>query len=442
MASLFAALTVAVGGLAAQSSALGNISDNLSNSQTIGFKSIDTSFQDLVTESSSSVNDPGGVIAKPQYENNVQGNLVQSSIPTSLAIQGNGFFGVTTATSGGNTLFTRQGDFTVDKNGFLVNSSGYFLTGYAADPVTGALNTSAVAPIQISSTANNPVPTSTANYVANLPSSATTPYTSPTSTIQIFDSLGNTHNMSFSWVKSTSAANAWTLNLTVSGGGTPTGGGAATDLTEAIPFTFNGTTNIGTIAGITAANGATYTVPNSTTGTAANVVFSGANALNFTTFGAGSQPLTLNFGTFGASNGLTQFADTTTTVTSFTQNGLPRGSFTNLSIDNLGNVSLNYSNGSLKTIGQIPLVSFNSPDSLQRVSGDAFEATLASGTANTNIAGVAGNGTIVGGSLESSNVDIATQFTNMIQAQQVYSANAKTITTVDQMLNTVINTIQ
>ena len=97
MASLFGALTVAVGGLTAQSNAIGNVSDDLSNAQTVGFKGIGTTFQSLVTDSSATINDPGGVTSIPQYENDVQGNLVQSGTATSLAITGQGFFPVESA---------------------------------------------------------------------------------------------------------------------------------------------------------------------------------------------------------------------------------------------------------------------------------------------------------------------------------------------------------
>src|SRR5690349_1583912 len=133
MASLFGALTVAVGGLTAQSNAIGNISDNLANAQTTGFKAIGTTFLSLVTNSTAAVNDPGGVTTIPKYQNDVQGNLVQSGVATSLAITGQGFFPIESATidAAGNTsftgtsLFTRQGDFTLNKDGYLVNGPGY-----------------------------------------------------------------------------------------------------------------------------------------------------------------------------------------------------------------------------------------------------------------------------------------------------------------------------
>jgi flagellar hook protein FlgE len=454
MASLFSALTVAVGGLAAQSSSLGNISDNLSNSQTTGFKAIGTDFESLVTQSDATNNDPGGVRATPSYQNDVQGNLIQSSTATSLAISGQGFFSVEAATANadgsttfnGSPLYTRQGDFTLDKNGFLVNSSGYYLTGWnvAGD---GTVDKSVVNPIQVSALLNNPVASTSATFDANLPSSAANNFTSSASTIQLYDALGNTHDMNFVWTKQSS--NNWDVTVTVKGAGGPSGSGSK-DLTETIPFVFNSSTNIGSLASITSGGSVSgsggkgignYTVVDNSHAAEnkAQVSFN----LNFGGFGAGTtQSLTLNFGDYNLPDGLTQFADTDVTVSSFSQNGLPQGSFTNLSIDKNGLVSLNYNNGSLKTIAQVPIVQFYAQDQLQRVSGGVYEATLASGTARYSPAGISGAGTIAANSLESSNVDIAGQFTNMIEAQQIYSANAKTITTIDNMLNTIINTVQ
>src|ERR1700733_12360636 len=204
MASLFGALTVAVGGLTAQSNAIGNVSDDLSNAQTVEFKGIGTTFQSLVTDSSATVNDPGGVTSIPRYENDIQGNLVQSGTSTSLAITGQGFFPVETATTDangnttftGNDLYTRQGDFTLNKDGFLVNGSGYYLLGWSVNPTTDVVDTSTTNPIQLSALLDNPVATSTANYQANLPANATAgTFTSAPSTIQVFDSLGTTHDM-------------------------------------------------------------------------------------------------------------------------------------------------------------------------------------------------------------------------------------------------------
>jgi len=452
MASLFSALTVAVGGLAAQSSALGNISDNLSNSQTTGFKSIGTEFESLVTQSNANTNDPGGVRATPSYQNDVQGNLIQSATATSLAITGQGFFAVESATQNadGSTTFnpapfyTRQGDFTLDKNGFMINGSGYYLTGWNVD-ANGVVNKAVTAPIEISALLNNPVPTTSATFDGNLPASVTPPFTASPSTVQVVDALGNSHDMVFTWSKQ--SASNWTLDVTVAGGGGTTVVSGVTTINDYhadIPFVFNDTTDIGSIETITSGSGSgtgNYTVPDNSAlaENKAQVQFD----LDFSGFGAGTTPnMTLNFGDYNIPNGLTQFSGTDVTVTSFSQNGLAQGSFTSLSIDKNGFVSLNYNNGSLKTIAQIPIVQFFAQDQLQRVSGGVYTSTLASGSPRYSAPGTTGAGTIVGNSLEASNVDIATQFTDMIQAQQIYSANAKTITTINNMLNTIINTVQ
>jgi len=438
MSSLFGALTVAVGGLTAQSDAIGNISDDLSNAQTTGFKSIGTVFQSLVTDSSATVNDPGGVKSLPSYQNNLQGNLVQSGTPTSLAVTGSGFFPVESASinaSGatnftGNILFTRQGDFTLNSSGFLVNSSGYYLLGYSVS-ASGNVDKSTTAPIQLSQLLDKPVATSNANYNANLPAGVTAgSFTSTPSTIQIFDAEGTQHEMSLTWTKT--GTNAWTLALDVAKGVS-----ASSDYTATIPITFNSASNAGTISGIGTGTG-TYTHSTATAGSPATISFT----LNFP--GASAQNVTLGLGDYDAANGVTQFADSSNqvSVSSFQQNGLPKGSFSSLAVNTSGLVSINYNNGTSSVIAQIPIVTFFAQNQLQRVTGGAFSANLASGSPQYNDAGNNGSGSIVGGSLEASTVDIATEFTHMIQAQQVYAANAKTITTVNNMLNTIINVIQ
>ncbi len=165
-------------------------------------------------------------------------------------------------------------------------------------------------------------------------------------------------------------------------------------------------------------------------------------ALNFP--GTSTQNVTLNFGDYGESNGVTQFSDpnTVVSVTNFNQDGLAQGSFNSFTISQGGLVSINYSNGTNRTIAQIPIVQFFAEDQLQRQTGGVFAATLASGTPRYNLPGQSGAGTVSSGSLEQSNVDIATQFTNLIQAQQVYSANAKVVTTDNQLLQITVNMVQ
>ena len=455
MSSLFAALGVSVSGLSAQSAALGNISDDLSNAQTTGFKTIGTQFESLVTASSATDNSPGGVRASPQYQNDVQGNIASSSTTTNLAVSGQGFFPVIAAvqtTTGGtsftNNYFTRQGDFTLNKDGYMVNSSGYYLLGYPV-ATDGTVNTSSTSEIQVSSLLDNPVATSTVTYAANLPASATAgAYTSTPSTLQVYDALGSTHQVSLTWAKT--ATNTWQATVVAANGG---------GLTDDYKAVFNVSAPTGTIASVTGVSAgyynsstgvldgsaATLSAPASSTATAGsaatitlgNLLFPGATSVS------APQSIGLNLGTYDAANGVTQYANSSSTVavSSFQQNGLGSGSFSNIGINSSGIVSINYSNGSTRQIYQIPIAQFNSPDNLQRVSGGAYQATLAAGTANLATAGTNGAGTIASSSLESSNVDIATEFTSMIQAQQVYSANAKTVTTLNQMLTTIIQAV-
>ncbi|MDD3182859.1 MAG: flagellar hook protein FlgE [Alphaproteobacteria bacterium] len=445
--SIYAALTVAVGGLAAQSAAIGNISDNLANATTTGYKAVETKFESLVTQSSSVSNDPGGVKATPSYSNGVQGNLVSDSSATSLAISGSGYFPVRaavvgadgTTTFGSTTYFTRAGDFTLNDAGYLVNGSGYYLTGYTVDE-DGLVDTSASDPIQLSELLDNPVPTSTVEYAANLPSSTADATSFAPSTVQVYDALGGAHDMSFTWTKN--ATNDWTLEITVpdavSDGGTPP---TYTDYTASIDFAFNDGSVAGTVAGTIETIADDTAVPAGWT-----VLTSAAGdaqiSLNLDYDGAGTQPITIDFGSYNKSSGVTQFDDTTITVSTLEQNGIPRGSFQSLSIDDNGFVSLNYDNGRTRIIAQIPVVQFFAEGQLQRITGGAFSQTLSSGSARYGLAGTNGAGTIASYALESSNVDIADEFTKLIQAQQVYSANAKTITTANNMMQEAINIIR
>ncbi|MDR3423574.1 MAG: flagellar hook-basal body complex protein [Alphaproteobacteria bacterium] len=536
MSSLFAALGVAVSGLSAQSQAIGNISDDLSNAQTTGYKSIGTNFSDLVTASSATDNSPGGVSAAPNYQNDVQGNIASTSTVTNLAISGQGFFNVTSASSNatggvtwsGSNYYTRAGDFTLNKSGYMVNSAGYYLEGYAIND--GVTDSASTVPVQISSLLDNPVASKAVTYVANLPASAADGYSSTASTVQIYDALGNTHQTSITWVKM--ATNQWLANIDVADGN-----GTGNDYQTQAIVTFNSASPAGTIESITTptydlaatqgsgANSNQITVTGTpippqvitiaatpTGGTQTNYSYtvqpgdtdadvaaglaaainkattdssklaatssSGVMTLtagaldsapgtvgaptgystcspdqgtteaglnfNLSFAGTASQSLDINLGTLDAATGVTQYANSSSTVSvsSISQDGLGEGSYSSIGIDSSGIVSINYTNGSTRQIYQIPIAQFNSPDNLQRGTGGIYTATLASGAANLDIAGTNGAGMLTSSSLESSDVDIASEFTTMIQSQQVYSANAKVVSTVNSMLNTIIQTVQ
>ena len=219
--SILGAMFTAVSGVNAQSRSLGHISDNIANSQTTGYKRVETRFETLITVSNQNLHSPGGVIASPFYANSVQGNITQTQNNTNLAITGNGFFVTSRASNQTATdttfdalrYYTRAGDFEVNRDGYLVNNGQYYLNGWTVDPETGIPDTSVVAPIQISQVIDEPTPTSEIEFVGNLPSNSevnpTTPL-SPTS-VQVFDALGNPHNVSLVWTKR--ADNLWRLDI-------------------------------------------------------------------------------------------------------------------------------------------------------------------------------------------------------------------------------------
>jgi len=231
--------------------------------------------------------------------------------------------------------------------------------------------------------------------------------------ITVYDAAGATHTLTFSWTQPSSPGNPWTLS--VSADGNPP------FATATVGFNSNGT--------IASINGA------GTAGQPANLTLT-------PNLGTGPQPITLNLGTFGQSNGVTQFAGTSYNLVSVTQDGVPPGSFTSVSINTAGQIITNYSNGQTRVIAQIPLVTFNNPNALQRQNGQAYLDTAQAGAAKFSNPNANGAGGLVTGAVESSNVDIATEFTNLIIAQQAYSANAKTITATDSLMQTTINLIQ
>ncbi len=219
--SILGAMFTAVSGVNAQSKSLGHISDNIANSQTTGYKKVDTRFETLITVSNANLHQPGGVVASPSFANSLQGNVNQTQSITNMAISGQGFFVVSRAESqtANQTLFndlayyTRAGDFEVNRDGYLVNNGGYYLNGWAVDEVTGVADTSTLSPIQITQTIDEPTATTELEFVGNLPSSSVvnpTPALAPTN-IKIYDALGNPHTVSLVWAKR--ADNLWKLDI-------------------------------------------------------------------------------------------------------------------------------------------------------------------------------------------------------------------------------------
>lgn len=443
--SITGAMQTAISGMNGQSAAIGFISDNVANASTVGYKKVESRFQTLVTQSSAQANthSSGGVLNQPFFANNAQGPISQVSSTTSIAISGAGFIPVSKATGvdpatglpifEATNYYTRVGDFVQNSEGFLINSSGYYLQGWSVDPVTGEVDTSTTTEVRVSNLLDAPVATNLVEYEANLPSNAldpndNLPATLPASSIQVFDALGNARTLNLTWTRI--GASQWTLEVEAPDS-TPSSFGPAN-------VTFGGSIN-GT--GEVAAGGTIASLQ-----TAGGLTASGGTSINDNAafsfdldFGNGPQAISLDLGSYGSNAGTTQYAGDKLTLNNFEQNGVPQGNFKSLAIDEQGYVSVTFDNGNVKTFYQIPIARFNDPTELDRVNGNAFVATPRSGSPILAEAGSSGVGDFVSSAVEGSNVDIAEEFSKLIVAQRAYSANARIITATDELLQETIN---
>jgi len=419
--SLLGSISTAVTGLTAQSKCLGNISDNLSNATTMGFKTIVTNFEDIVADDSGPRNKGTGVIATPSYRNNLQGSISSSDIDTNVAISGKGFFVVSPITSDGLDTdalsYTRTGDFSLNNEGYLQNSAGYCLMGWNIDQATGAVETGSIIPLQFTDLINSGVATTVIDFAANLPASIAAGASTTDSSTTIYDSEGQSHTLTYAWDKTT--VNTWNLTVTAPGGAYDAGTDTENDYTATATFVFDGT---GQIQSVTSSD---CTV----TGTGLSFpLYYKYTDPDTHAVSAVTQTTNSRFGS------VTQYADTNINVLSFSRNGAAKGSFSSITIDNNGFASINYDNGVSQAYYQVPIALFNAPQSLERMTGGIYRETLASGDVSYAVAGTSGAGKLTVSALEGSTVDIADQFTRMIQAQRAYSANARTVTTADTMM--------
>jgi len=468
--SFFGSMTTAITGIRAQSAALGYISDNIANSQTTGFKRTDASFYDIVTASNANFHQPGAVVAKPGFTNTVQGSVDASQVATNMAINGEGFFVVAqrVATVDNNPVFqnvnyyTRRGDFSMDKNGYLVNGGGYYLQGLAIDPSTNNPVGDTPSVMQVNNGFLAASQTTGIKYTANLPNVPQTAHAS---------AVGNTPGSELLMTAAeiaggTTFANDPTgagagdgviqandeqnfLDRSVSGGAITAYDGQGNPVNVQIRWvkTNNAADDAGTGGGDTWM--AFYKSDDSATGTAAKWTgmgqtyqFNSAGQLspavdsmtisNLTVNGDNLGDVTL---THGPGN-MTQFADNngTVTVNSINQDGYASGSLVNVAVGSNGRVTGTYTNGKTIDLFQVSLAKFNNPDGLQKMSGTAFAETQESGAA---ISG--GTGDIVASATEASNVDLADEFSKLIVAQQAYTAGTRIITTSDTLIQETLN---
>jgi flagellar hook protein FlgE len=415
-----AGFSIALSGLAAASNSLDAISNNLSNLDTDGYKDESVNFASVFNQvqGTSGNGDPieigNGVSTASTTSNFSDGNVSSTGVDSNMALQGNGFFIVQ---GNGTTDYTRNGDFTTNSSGQLVDSSGQTVMGYPA--TDGVVDTSAaLTPITVTDSSTLPgTATSTMQMTTNLDSSTATDGTYSTS-ITAYDSLGTAQDLTVTYTNT--GSNTWSYAVTVPSANVTTG----TSTTVASgTMTFDAST--GDLETVTPDNGAAETVASGTT-TSVTVPITGLSD------GASDMSITWNL-TDSSGNALVTQDSTTSTTSSPTQNGYAAGTLSSYSISSDGTVEGVFSNGQTLALGQVAVASFANDQGLTSVSGSNYQASAASGAANIGIAGSGGNGTITGGSVEESNVSLSTEFSNLIVAQQGYEANAKALTTLDQV---------
>lgn len=479
--SLNSAMQSGVAGLVANSVALSTISNNIANVNTVGYKQSATDFESLVTNAGGDTTlNAGGVMATNQQLVDQQGQLTQTSSPLDLAISGQGFF-VTTSQATNVTptdprSFTRAGSFTVNSQGYLVNSAGLVLQGWVADPngkiTPNPSSLTSLQSINVSQVGGAVEPTTTIGINANVDSAQTisaastaagaapptagayNPATNsmamyqsnpatgvqPDFSIQvpISDSQGGQHTVQLDMLKS-STPNEWYAELVATpASDVVTGAGLSNGQIAVGMIAFNSTgqidptkTTLFNMASPTLNFGASSAGP------------PGAGQVNWApSLGIAAQSVTLNLnGGAGSTGGITQL-DSQSVTQSITTNGTAFGNLTNVEINANGIVTAVFSNGVTRPIAQVAVATFPDPNGLTAVSGDAFQVSQNSGTYTLEQPGAGGAGQIDPSTLEASTVDLSSQLTDLITSQSAYSASSKIITTANQMMQDLLNIIQ
>lgn len=426
--SLSSALSSAVSSLTAQSLALSAISENIANSSTTAYKTKETSFDALVTGAMGSATSVSSVVAKQSQAMSVQGLVSSTSVATNAAIQGDGFFVVASSSTAkaSEYAYSRNGSFAADANGYLVNSEGYYLMGFPTDSDGNVLaaNTNDISnlkPINVSSISGTAEATDKVTMSANLPADAAVG-DSFTSSMTVIDSLGVSQTIDQTWTKT--AANSWTLALAnpyASSDTTATQTGTISPTSVDVTFDSNGvlaSTNPDPIS----------------------------LAISAYTSGAADGAVTLSLGTVGGTDGLTQYASTSSKPAienpTTEANGSRYGQLSSVNVGTDGLVTAAFDNGLSVTIYKVPVATFNNPNGLTQISGTVYDENQAAGQVALSWAGTGGAGSLVASALEGSATDTATEFNKMIVAQQAYSAASQVVTTAKDMFDSLLQAVR
>jgi len=420
--SLFGTMKTAVSGMNAQANRLGTVGDNIANSSTTAYKKSSTAFSSLVLPSTAGSYNSGGVETNVKYSISEQGALEYTTSASDLAIQGNGFFVV--QNSAGETFLTRSGDFTPNEQGFLVNSAGYTLLGYSYEsgtPTTVVNSYDGLIPINVGGSELSAVASTAGKLSGNLNSAAeiiaddlpsdnnadvdvdmdSTLKTSLTS----YDSLGNPVVYDFYFSKT--ADSQWELSVYNAADASKAGSGS-------FPYAS------GELANMT-------------------LEFNSSGKLA-TIDGAAELSLEVDGIKFDLA-GMTQLA-AKSNISSGSVNGSAPSSISSVKIETDGTINAVYADGSAKSLYQIAMATVESPDNLEVSSGNVYRTTSSSGVVTLGFAGSSGFGGIVSGALETSNVDLANELTEMIEAQRSYSANSKVFQTGSDLMDVLINLVR
>lgn len=411
-------------GLNAATKGLDVIGNNIANASTVGFKTSQAQFADVFA--ASLLGAGGSKIGIGTQLANVaqqftQGNISASGNPLDVAVNGNGFFRMS---ENGAITYSRNGQFHIDQAGYIVNGTNLRVTGYPVD-VNGVVVPSTPVDLRINSGDIPPQVTTAMDATMNLDSRSALPVTAifnpndPTSynnstSITLYDTLGNPHLFSLYFVKG-AAANTWTTHSTMDG--TPAanvdmGGGAGAGAT----LTFS------TSGALTTAMPIPVTVDLNAVAASLGIVNGAASPLAFDlSFSNSTQ--------FGAKFGLS----------SMSQDGFTSGRLSGLSISEEGIIQGRYSNGESRNIGQIVLTNFNNPQGLNPLGDNQWTETPSSGSATVGAPNTGSLGLLNAASLEESNVDLTAELVAMITMQRAYQANAQTIKTQDSLLQTLVN---
>lgn len=445
--SLSAALNASVSGLRAQSAAIAAVSENIANASTTAYKTRDVSFQSLVTNknTASSTNQVGGSVTYSSTQNmSEQGSIEVTGVTENIAIEGNGFFVVSSSVDDQASayMYTRNGNFSTNEDGILINDEDMILMAWRTDEdgnVSAANSTdlNSLEAIDVGTISGTAQSTTEIDFNMNLPADAEVGDTYTTA-LEIYDELGVSHTVEQNWTKT--AANTWTVQFsnpyqTSLGSGSGDTGtidldGSGADTLEII---FNGD---GSISGIdSTVNGSVDTA-------------AAALTVDITGFTSGSNDITfeLDMGSEDLFDGLTQFSsdEDSASISNLVieQDGVRYGQLSGVEIDDTGLVTAVFDNGVRKAIYQIPIATFSNPSGLTNVQGTVYDENENAGNYSLNLPGDGNAGSIQATSLEVSATDTSEEFNKMIVAQQAYSSAAQILSAVDDMFDTLISAVR